>query len=254
DLDRPQLKLDENFIKIINDTCSTIHLHIKDKELKPCFDDQEHPIETALKASETNKLESTLITDITQIQETLLLISDIIRIALLLNIDKINNLTILPRLEVPMINLLSKSSTSCGNLIIVDTPGPNEDQLSKHLKQVIINELRKSAIILIALDFNSLNSTAEVELKRNVETVRSSRWSYSIQDDNDYLYAVVNKIDQRDEIGDSTTEQIKAFISSRFNIQRQNIFEVSAKNALLSFIFFRNMQVNKAFLADTIFI
>ncbi|CAF1121458.1 unnamed protein product [Didymodactylos carnosus] len=154
----------------------------------------------------------------TQIHETLLLINDIIRIALLLNIDKTNNLTILPRLEVPMISLLSKSSTFCGNLIIVDTPGPNEDQLSKHLKQVIINELRKSAIILIALDFNSLNSTDEAEIKRDIE-------------------AVCN------EVRDSTTEQIKAFISSRFKIQKQNIFEVSAKNALLSCIFLNEYKL-----------
>ncbi len=172
-----------------------------------------------------------------EIRTSLTLINDIIRISNLLEID--NDLTknnILPRLEVPatLIDKTNDNHTYDGELILVDTPGPNEATQSNHLKEVVANELQKAALILIVLDFTSLNSDAEAQIKYEIETIRAiSRDSNNINTNNQ-LYALITKVDNRDEDRDMTPTQTIDYAASTFGIARNNIHEISGKHALIS--------------------
>ena len=77
--------------------------------------------------------------------------------------------TKLPRIVAPYIAHGDENEMhgSLGNLVIVDTPGPNENTTTNFLKEIMIRELRKATVILVILDYTVLNTEADnlVEMK-----------------------------------------------------------------------------------------
>ncbi|CAF1542752.1 unnamed protein product, partial [Rotaria sordida] len=240
-----QLVLSVDLINSINEICEGIKRITqeyrkqsdgKDTLLRHLGNQQQ--LLTVIEETENSKNHlETRTTDEQDIQKILTYINDIVRISNLfeVNNDLIEN-NILPRLEVPA-SIIDKDNNHHiydGELILVDTPGPNEASLSNHLREVVVNELRKAALILVVLDYTSLNSEAEDEIKRNIETIRVVSEDSDNPNSNNQLYALITKIDNRDEKKDMNSEETKKYVTAKFSIAEQNVHEISGKQALIS--------------------
>ncbi len=170
-----------------------------------------------------------------EILEMLGILNHLVRLATLLIPDKqLLSLTELPRIETPSKQLTDMVALQ-SNLVLVDTPGPNEAGENLRLKAVVEEQLQKSSIVLIVLNFTALNTEADEAVKQEVEKVIQLRGK-------DNLYVLVNWIDQRKQDG-MTPEEIHAFVTAKFNIETVgHIFETSAVKAFLAMNFLQELQ------------
>lgn len=144
----------------------------------------------------------------------------------------------LPRITAPYISPGDGNDMheSLGNLVVVDTPGPNENTTTNFLKEIVIRELKRATVILVVLDYTALNTEADKIVKTEIMNIR-----HASARDNDSLFALVNKVDRRRK-GDMTPAQVYDLVGNIFDI-RQNVvdhsisgyvFEVQALRALLA--------------------
>ena len=124
-----------------------------------------------------------------------------------------------------------------GNLVIVDTPGPNEAGENLRLSAVVEEQLRQSSIVLIVLDFTQLKTKAAEEVKKEVQKVIKLRGKEN-------LYVLINKVDQRTE-SDLTPEQVKQFVAAEFgigNAGENRVFEIAARSAFCATNFMQEIE------------
>ncbi len=166
-------------------------------------------------------------------------LNDIIRLCNLLDplADPLDFITDVPRIQTPCSRLQKTESLNLlGNLVIVDTPGPNE--VGEHrLANVVSRQLRASSLVLIVLNFTELNTKAEAEVKKDVLKVIELLGKEN-------LYVLVNKVDQRKD-GDMTTEQVRKFVAAEFGIgdgDTNRVFEISARWAFSATNFLGELQ------------
>ncbi|MEM9271334.1 MAG: dynamin family protein [Cyanobacteria bacterium P01_F01_bin.143] len=155
--------------------------------------------------------------------------------------DPLGKFTEVPQIITPFLGISGTSQArTLGNLVIVDTPGPNEAGESLKLTAVVEEQLRRSSVILIVLDYTQLNNEAAETIKRQVKPILEL-----IGKDN--LYVIVNKVDQRRK-GDMTTEQVQNFVVADLELSHENIservFEVSAIRAFAATQFLLEVQQN----------
>lgn len=155
--------------------------------------------------------------------------------------DPLSQLKDVPRIEAPLLSLGDREQTAgLGNLTIIDTPGPNEAGDGLKLTAVVEEQLRRSSVVLIVLDFTQLNSEAAETIKQQIQPIIES-----IGTDN--LYVLVNKIDQRRQ-GDMTPEQVKEFTIADLGLNaerdRDRVFEVAAIRAFTATKFLLEVQQN----------
>ena len=158
--------------------------------------------------------------------------------------DPLSQLKEVPRIEAPSLSLgdreRTESTESLGNLTIIDTPGPNEAGDGLKLTGLVEEQLRRSSIVLIVLDFTQLNSEAAETIKQQIQPIVES-----IGTDN--LYVLVNKIDCRRQ-GDLTSEQIKEFVIADLGLNaerdRDCVFEIAAIRAFAATKFLLEVQHN----------
>ncbi len=155
--------------------------------------------------------------------------------------DPLAKFTEVPCITTPFLGIsgISQAKT-LGNLVIVDTPGPNEAGENLRLTTVVEEQLRRSSIVLIVLDYTQLNNEAAEAIKKQVKPVLEL-----IGQDN--LYIVVNKVDQRRK-GDMTSEQVRDFVIADLGLNQSDvsnrIFEVSAIRAFAATQFLLEVQQN----------
>ncbi len=155
--------------------------------------------------------------------------------------DPLSKFTEVPQIITPFLGISGTSQArTFGNLVIVDTPGPNEAGEGLKLTAVVEEQLRHSSAILIVLDYTQLNNEAAESVKQQVKPLLEL-----IGKDN--LYVIVNKIDQRRK-GDMTTEQVKNFVAADLELSHDHIsdrvFEVSAIRAFAATQFLLEVQQN----------
>jgi GTPase Era involved in 16S rRNA processing len=155
--------------------------------------------------------------------------------------DPLAKLTEVPTIETSFLRSENvEKSDKLGNLVIVDTPGPNEAGDNLRLTAVVAEQLQKSSIVLIVLDFTQLNNQAAEGVKRQVEPIIEL-----IGKEN--LYVLVNKVDQRRK-GDMTPEQVKEFVFADLKLSESSdtdrVFEVSAIQAFTATQFLLELQQN----------
>ncbi|WP_414578219.1 dynamin family protein [Anabaena sp. CCY 9402-a] len=174
---------------------------------------------------------------------TLTSLNDIVRLCSILAplADPIQYLTDTPRIYTPFWRLeKTEQQPKLGNLVIVDTPGPNEAGENLRLKNVVAEQLSKSSIVLIVLDFTQLKNEAAEKVKTDVQKVIELRGK-------DNLYVLINKVDQRQE-KDMTPEQVQQFVAAEFGIgdfgDTGRVFEISARRAFTSASFLLELQHN----------
>ena len=99
--------------------------------------------------------------------------------------------------EIPVIKVefahLSGSNNSTGTLTLLDTPGPNESG-QPHLRKMLKDQLSKASAVLAVMDFTQLKSEADAQMREDLKDI--------INVSGDRLYAIVNKLDQRDRHSD----------------------------------------------------
>ena len=183
------------------------------------------------------------ITNIDNISQALIKLNDIVRLASTLDpsTDPLSGLVDLPCIETPFWHSeANEDSQYLGDLVIVDTPGPNEARDHLLLTSVVEQELKQSSIVLIVLDFTQLNNQAAEAVKKQVQPIIDL-----IGEEN--LYVLVNKVDQRRQ-GDMTAEQVKEFVYADLNLSESSdsdrIFEISARQAFSATKFLLELQQN----------
>jgi len=183
-----------------------------------------------------------------EIIKVLMSLNDIVRLCNTIDpaTDPLGRLTEVPCIHVPTARSRSLSESDAaadskpdllGNLVIVDTPGPNEAGENLKLATVVAEQLKQSSMVLIVLDFTQLKTEAAEQVKRDVQRVIDLRGK-------DNLYILVNKVDQRRE-GDMTSEQLHQFIAAEFGIgndETNQVFEVSARRAFAAAHFMHELE------------
>lgn len=176
-----------------------------------------------------------------KIIHTLTSLNDVVRLCSILDpqSDPIQSLTDVPRIKTPFWRLQkTEQQSELGNLVIVDTPGPNKAGENLRLQAVVADQLRKSSIVLIVLDFTQLKNEAAEKVKTDVEKVIKLRGKEN-------LYVLINKVDQRRDT-DMSPEQVKQFVAAEFGIvhadNKNRVFEVSARRAFTSANFLQELQ------------
>ena len=164
------------------------------------------------------------------IKKTLDFLNQIIRLYSVIEplVEPLTELNAIPKIKTSFLSLSGiEQIKNLGELVIIDTPGPNEANANLQLNAVVEEQLRRSSMILLVLDYTQLNSEAAEAIKKQIKPVLNL-----IGKDN--LYVIVNKIDQRRK-GDITSEQVKEFIIADLDLDLENIeqhiFEVSAIRA-----------------------
>ena len=168
-------------------------------------------------------------------------LNDIIRLCSLLEpySDPLGQLIDVPCIETPFRRSQKTDHTEMlGNLVIVDTPGPNEAGENLKLAAVVAEQLRKSSIVLIVLDFTQLKTEAAESVKKEVQQVINLRGKEN-------LYVLINKVDQRRK-SDMTPEQVRQFVAAELGIgdagDTDQVFEVSAIRAFSAANFMLELQ------------
>ncbi len=137
------------------------------------------------------------------------------------------NIDQLPVIEVEFFHLKDKD-VSQGNLILLDTPGPNEAGQNIALRKMLDEQLNRSSAVLLVLDYTQLKSEASDSVKQQLLAMPTLA--------QDRLFALVNRYDARDANSDDA-ETVKDLVFHDFlkdKVLREHIFPVSARNAYLS--------------------
>jgi len=170
-------------------------------------------------------------------------LNDIVRLCSLIapSSDPLGQLTDVPCIETPFWRTQkTEKSEKLGNLIIIDTPGPNEAGEHLKLKGVVEEQLCQSSIVLIVLDFTQLKNKAAEEVKQDVQKVINLRGKEN-------LYVLINKVDQRRD-GDMIPEQVRQFVAAEFGIgdisDTDRVFEIAARRAFVAANFMQELEQN----------
>ncbi|WP_460194771.1 dynamin family protein [Thermosynechococcus sp. FA-CM-4201] len=131
----------------------------------------------------------------------------------------------LPQIRVAPFTLEGEViNAGLGNLVIIDTPPPNEVGENLGIKNIFAQQIQRSSLALVVLDFTQLNTEAAKSVQDTVQAIAE------IRSDTENVYALVNKVDQRRR-GDMTPEEVREFVQRTFNIPSPHVFEVSAQRA-----------------------
>lgn len=241
----PTLKLDKNTLLCLKNTLSLLQNKIVQRPeewVAQRMEKYPHLIDLIPKIrdgllfhSETRGLK--------EIKETLTGLNDIVRVCSVLDpfVDPLNKETFnIPCLDTPFRKVTeTPQSRLLGNLVIVDTPGPNEAGENLKLCAVVEEQLRRSSMVLVVLDFTQLNNKAAEEIKRQVQPVVRLLGKEN-------LYVLVNKVDQRTEQDPMTPEKVRQFVLADLGLGESNdgdrIFEVAARRAFCAANFLSELQ------------
>ena len=245
-VNKPSLALTENTLKVFQNTWENLHLqinHLSKPELERLISQYPHLTELAEKIKSDRFYIPSQVSGKEDISLVLTQLNDLVRLCCTLapSEDPLNKLEDVPEVKTPFWRSNSTDqSKQLGNLVIVDTPGPNEAGDNLRLTAVVEQELKRCSIVLIVLDFTQLNNKAAAEVKRQVQPIIDV-----IGKDN--LYVLVNKVDQRLS-GDMTSEEVKKFIYSDLTLSEsedsERIFEISARQAFSATQFLLELQQN----------
>lgn len=248
DLLKPTLTLSTEILSVFQKTF--IALQNKIRELDPLrlrekMEQYPHLMELSgqIEAGDWGFLVNAAFSGREEIIKALTGLNDIVRLCSLIapSSDPLGQLTDVPCIETPFWRTQeTEKSEKLGNLIIIDTPGPNEAGEHLKLKGVVEEQLCQSSIVLIVLDFTQLKNKAAEEVKQDVQKVINLRGKEN-------LYVLINKVDQRRD-GDMTPEQVRQFVAAEFQIgevsDTDRVFEIAARRAFVAANFMQELEQN----------
>jgi Dynamin family. len=253
DLTEPVLTISEATLSLFNEAMEKLRIKIEflgwDDTLKKIAD---YPLlkNLAEKVKERKLIFPPQITGYEKIKEALTEINDFVRLCRKLDssINQIwSEIKDLPRIETPFIQDEKINITKrLGNLVIIDTPGPNsrenntEETPEDIRKKLIRKQLNQSSVVLVVLDYTVFNTEVDNQIRTEIKEIVEV-----IGEDN--LYILVNKIDQRKPGDTITSEQLRESIIASFNLNSSNnrnnkIFEVSGRWAFCATNFIQEIK------------
>ena len=241
----PSLKLSDEILSVFTKTVEALRHKILTSEpdwIRERVSHYPHLMDLLHKIQELpGLLIRTEISGFEEIKNTLTELNDIIRLCSLLepSKDPLGQLMDIPRIETPFWrSQKTAQSEKIGNLVIVDTPGPNEAGEHLKLAAVVAHQLWQSSIVLIVLDFTQLKTKAAEEVKQDVQKVIELRGKEN-------LYVLINKVDQRSD-NDMTPDQVRQFVATEFGIgdsdDTDRVFEIAARGAFCATNFQLELQ------------
>lgn len=254
ELTEPVLTISEATLSLFNEAMETLRIEIVeclgwDNTLEKIAD---YPLlkNLAEKVKERELIFPQQITGYGEIKQALTEINDFVRLCSKLDssINQIwRKIKDLPRIETPFIQDEKINITKrLGNLVIIDTPGPNsrenntEETPEDIRKQLIRKQLNQSSVVLVVLDYTVFNTEVDNQIRTEIKEIVEV-----IGEDN--LYILVNKIDQRKPGDTITSEQLRESIIASFNLnssdnRNNKVFEVSGRRAFCATNFIQEIK------------
>lgn len=132
----------------------------------------------------------------------------------------------LPRIDVEFTEL-AKQDEQVGNLVLLDTPGPNEANIPE-LRHIFEQQLKRSSAVMVVLDYAQLKSQADADIREELKKLPKI--------EKNRLFTLVNQFDRKDAHGDSEelTKQIVLNDLLKDQVKIENIYCISALNAFLA--------------------
>ena len=133
-----------------------------------------------------------------------------------------------PRIEVEFFHLAALPESGPGKLLILDTPGFNEDGQQEHLLPMMQEQLKKATAVLTVLDYTQLKSKSEGELRAELNAIA--------EQSKGRMFALVNKFDQCDS-NSMNESDTRNYVSRKLLsniIPSEKIFPASSRMAYLS--------------------
>ncbi|MFF1746000.1 dynamin family protein [Streptomyces mirabilis] len=166
-------------------------------------------------------------TGTTNVHRILARLNDEMRLATLaVESDFLGRVTELPELRAGHLHSFATGEIKGGQLVIIDTPGPNEHAIAARLGPALERQLANAHVLLAVLDYTQMGGDAaadiESRLARHVEIIGKER-----------LYAVVNKVDARKSVDDLSAADTREIVRHGLGIEEKQIFEVAANWGLL---------------------
>ena len=170
-----------------------------------------------------------------EIFNALKIINDLVRLCKIVQEEKIleiefpfkefKNSNQLPVIEIEFASLKEHGQAN-GNLILLDTPGPNESG-QEHLRPMVQEQLKRASAIIMVIDYTQLKSEATNQIKDELMKM--------VDDFDNRIYILVNKFDQTDSKS-MDEEAVKTFIhtETKNRIPRERVFPVSSQKGYLS--------------------
>lgn len=283
-LNEPTLKISEDSIEKFKNCWYQLRNRInsekkiKDAEGKISSYDHLNPLLTEIRDALEFPINLTTQGD-EQIRKSLEKLNDIIRLCSIIApyANPLSSLLDIPRIETPPVRIRGfKREEMLGKLVIVDTPGINEVGENLKLAEVVKEELNKSSLILLVLDYERLDEQIAEEIRQNVQNfqqnvqnVQNSIVSFNNEHSNatqitsstqdilkerelKKLYIIVNRIDSRKAKNEEEINKdkinIKNFVYSRYRLSEENnpnqLFEISAIRALRTTQLWLEMEKN----------
>jgi GTPase Era involved in 16S rRNA processing len=155
--------------------------------------------------------------------------NDLVRIGVMSGVvqDLLSYLRQIPRIECPPQAALAEAvGSGRAELVLVDTPGPNEAGMTMHLFPLIDQELKEAGVVFLVLNFIDMRSQAQDQLRREIEPVLGRLGT-------DKVYIVVNRFDDRRQ-EDMTEEETREFAAREAGLRSDDhgrVFLTSARQA-----------------------
>ncbi|MFI9586594.1 dynamin family protein [Streptomyces sp. NPDC052236] len=167
-----------------------------------------------------------------EVQESLTLLNDLVRLAgRVLPAEWRVELTDVPVVRTPYWSPEATEEGGPGRLVVVDTPGPDEHELSEMLGNVVSKQLSESHIVLVVLDYTKMGGQSDAQIRELMKPLLRMIGP-------EKLFAVVNKIDQKRHETDLDNEGIVRSVTANLGLTdataQDRIFTTSAEWALAS--------------------
>lgn len=166
-----------------------------------------------------------------QIQSVLARLNDMARLAMLAGVgDPLSEIPDLPVLNTGHSGGSVGTVSTEGRLVVVDTPGPNEQAIAQRLGPAIEAVLRDSHVVLVILDYTQMESVAAADVKDRLAPhlgiIGTSK-----------ILAVVNKVDERKKSADLNKEDTRRAVRHSLGLSEQEaetqVFETVARWGLV---------------------
>ncbi|RZG43308.1 dynamin family protein [Acinetobacter wuhouensis] len=164
-----------------------------------------------------------------KIFDFLISMNDLVRIApqfdLSFPFDQYQDIDQLPIIEVEFVHLKNMKK-QYGQLVLLDTPGPNEAGQT-HLRSMLLEQLYRASAVLAVMDYTQLKSEADAQVREDIQSIAHTA--------KNRIYALVNKFDNCDRNG-MQKEDVKTFVAGLTGdlVREDQVYPIIAKRAYLA--------------------
>jgi hypothetical protein len=231
DLDKPELALSDSTIALFNRVGEELRRRVNQSDWKvPEAHSYLAELAAAIATGKADKLRS-VYQGAPAIREILMRLNDQLRLAALATGENLAaDIVDLPEISTGHRAVLADGAAVSGQLVIVDTPGPNEHAMAAYLGPTLEHQLQNSHVVLVVLDYTQMGADAADQIRARVELqlqiITSSK-----------IVAVVNKVDERKKPEDLSKEQTRAAVCAALGLSQEQaqrqVFETVARWGLI---------------------